>query len=151
MTADVAEYPDALLISATSPISVSCSNIADTTLFAVILVKSVATKLLDVPLNPTSNSFIDSTMSLVLFVFKFAILPISSCTSVIASTRFVVVITIASEPEAGVFNSIAVPNAASLSTCEDIFAAAILFDASVCGAPKFCVSEKLPVFVLNSS
>ena len=88
---------------------------------------------------------------MVLFVCKFAILPTSSCTSETASTKFVLLITIASDPAAGVFNSIAVPNAASLSTCEDIFAAAILFDASVCGTPKFCVSEKLRVFGLNNS
>ena len=58
-------------------------------------------------------------------------------------------ITIASEAEAGVFNSIAIACAFPCSLFEDIFAPWILFDASVCGTPKLELLLNDPAIFLN--
>jgi len=103
---------------------------------------------------PTSplNEFNDVTRSSLVPGIPLLIVdisPISSCTSLTASIRFVDTILITSPALAPVFNSMSTPCVLGALAWVNMSAESILFAGSVWGIPKFCDVENVPVDDLN--
>ena len=90
--------------------------------------------------NTASISLIAETRSALSAVARFSTVPISSCNSLIASTKFVVITTIASDAEASLFNSTVCKSAAAFTAIVLTLLALTL--AVAAAYPKILISDE---------